>query len=352
MRPLAALVILATAGLVLGTLVLVGQPLYANDSWIHLALGRAFWEAGPFLDHDPALFAAPGPPAPSSWLGSVALYMAQAHLGFTGLRVLHVALGAGLFVLVGDIARRAGRAWTLVPLAAAAFLGLATFRLVQLRPELATIAATFALYLIVTRDPEGPSRRALGGVAVLTAVWSNLHAGFVLAPILLVGTTLYLTGLSVIAGATARRVPRRERVRVLRWAAASLLAAGRGVDQSAGDHGVHGLCAFRRSDAGARGRRRRVATDESPGLARSAASPDVARLGALLDRGDRGGPRTRGRAAPERAGRRRRGRGCRGRWRRQGRVAKGSIRRWSPGRSPGWPPPSSPFASYGSASSE
>ncbi|MGY8738985.1 MAG: hypothetical protein ACKVIW_15880, partial [bacterium] len=57
--------------LVLITLALVGQPIYANDTWIHLALGEAFASQGPLLAADPHLFAAPGPPSPSSWLGSL-----------------------------------------------------------------------------------------------------------------------------------------------------------------------------------------------------------------------------------------------------------------------------------------
>ena len=38
--------------LVLITLALVGQPIYANDTWIHLALGEAFASQGPLLAAD------------------------------------------------------------------------------------------------------------------------------------------------------------------------------------------------------------------------------------------------------------------------------------------------------------
>ena len=82
------LLAIAVAG---ATLWLVGQPLYANDTWIHLALGEAFAAQGPWLAADPYLYAAPGPPAPSSWLGSTALYGVQSAVGFFGLRAAHVA---------------------------------------------------------------------------------------------------------------------------------------------------------------------------------------------------------------------------------------------------------------------
>ena len=44
------LVHLVAAGLVAATLYLVGQPIYANDTWIHLALGDAFASEGPWLE--------------------------------------------------------------------------------------------------------------------------------------------------------------------------------------------------------------------------------------------------------------------------------------------------------------
>ena len=76
------------------TVWLAGQPLYANDTWIHLALGRAFAAGGPWLAVDPYLFAAPGPPDPSSWLGAITLFEIQSLLGLQALRVFHAAFVA------------------------------------------------------------------------------------------------------------------------------------------------------------------------------------------------------------------------------------------------------------------
>jgi len=185
------------------TLVLVGQPVYANDTWIHLALGEAFAAAGPWLDADPHLFAAPGPPAPSSWLGSLLLFAAQDTLGFAGLRLLHVAVVLLLLLGVHRVARVTTGSTTAASLSLVGFIVLATFRLVQLRPELLTLCATFVLFALLLTDRAGPDARRIAAAAALTAVWANVHAGFVLAPVLTLGTAASLAALRVLPGRPA-----------------------------------------------------------------------------------------------------------------------------------------------------
>ena len=60
-----------TAALVLAA---AGQPLFTDDAWWHLGLGRAFAAAGPWLSEDPLLFDAAAPPSPSAWLFDLALH--------------------------------------------------------------------------------------------------------------------------------------------------------------------------------------------------------------------------------------------------------------------------------------
>jgi len=199
------------------TLVLVGQPVYANDTWIHLALGEAFAAAGPWLDADPHLFAAPGSPAPSSWLGSLLLFATQDTLGFAGLRILHVAIVLLLMVGVHRVARAVTGSNAAASLSLVAFIVLATFRLVQLRPELLTLGATFVLFALLLTERSGPDGPRIAASAALTAVWANVHAGFVLAPVLTLGTAASLAALRVLPGR-----PADEGARALRLAIAGV----------------------------------------------------------------------------------------------------------------------------------
>ena len=49
----------------------VGQPIFTDDLWWHLGLGRAFAQHGPWLAEDPLLFAPAGPPSALFWSSSV-----------------------------------------------------------------------------------------------------------------------------------------------------------------------------------------------------------------------------------------------------------------------------------------
>src|SRR5262249_55732278 len=119
-------------------LVAVGQPIFTDDLWWHLALGKAFGKGGPWLDADPLLFTAPGPPAVSSWLADLALAGILHAGGFAALRLTHVAAVGGILALAWALLERAGGSRPAASLATSAFVPLAAYRLVQLRPELWT----------------------------------------------------------------------------------------------------------------------------------------------------------------------------------------------------------------------
>ncbi|MBJ20723.1 MAG: hypothetical protein CL933_15045 [Deltaproteobacteria bacterium] len=207
----AGLVIHACAiGLALATLVLVGQPIYANDTWVHLAMGQAFAAAGPWLEVDPHLFAAPGPPAPSSWIGSLALYQAWAYFGFTGLRVLHVCGVAGILGLAWIVVRRSSGSRWMASAGLVLFILLSTYRLVQLRPALFSMAALLAVYLLLVSPREGPRPAAIWGAVALMVVWANTHAAFLLGPLLILGASACLFLYSFLgAGDRSTREPLR-----------------------------------------------------------------------------------------------------------------------------------------------
>ena len=220
----ALLVHLPAACLALLTVVLAGQPIYANDTWIHLALGEAFASHGPWLASDPHLYAAPGPPSPSSWLGSVAISWTQSQLGFTGLRVLHAGLVASILGLGWLTVRRVAGSAMAASAGVVLLILLSTYRLVQLRPDLFTIAATFAVVMLLVLPRRPPGTKALIAAASISALWANVHAAFLLGPILILGVAGSLWLLPLLPG-VSRQAADRARARRLAVAGATMLAA-------------------------------------------------------------------------------------------------------------------------------
>lgn len=216
----------ATAiALAAATLLLAGQPIFANDTWIHLALGEHFLHEGPWLARDPHLFTAAGPPSPSSWLGSLAIFAGFSLGGFVGLRILHALTVLAILILVWRVLRGAGSSPALASAGVVGFILLATYRLVQLRPELFTIAAVLALYPLLFAREEGPSLRAVAIACVLTAVWANVHAGFVLGPVLVLGASVAVAATAQGTRDVARRPAERARARRLAVAGLAMAAA-------------------------------------------------------------------------------------------------------------------------------
>ncbi len=220
----ALLVHVPAASLALLTILLAGQPIYANDTWIHLALGEAFAAQGPWLAADPHLYAAPGPPSPSSWLGSVALFGAWSGLGFTGLRILHAAWVALILGLAWLCVRRASTSSRAASAALVLFIALSTYRLVQLRPDLFSIAATFAIALLLVLPRSVPGPKTVAASALIAAIWANVHAAFLLGPLLILGVGASLWLLPCLPGVSGQPED-RERARRLAIAGALMLLA-------------------------------------------------------------------------------------------------------------------------------
>ncbi|HEB89817.1 MAG TPA: hypothetical protein ENI85_09630 [Deltaproteobacteria bacterium] len=165
-------------------LVAVGQPIFSDDVWWHLALGEAHLREGPWLAGDPLLFTSKGPPPPASWLADILFRVVWNHLGFAGLRLFHLGLVASCLVLVWASVRHATRSASLASLSAALVGTLSAYRLVQLRPHLATILAALLLHWLLFRDSRPPSwQRGLAAVGLM-GLWANLHPAYPLGPVL------------------------------------------------------------------------------------------------------------------------------------------------------------------------
>lgn len=205
-------------------LFLCGAPLETDDTWWHLSLGRAFANEGPWLTADPILHASVRPPIPAAWLSDILLYhVSSLPTGLYGLRVLHVAIVAGILAAAWLALRRAGGSIGLASFAASVFLLLSAYRLTQLRPELATLLSSLLLYSVLLQKRSQPSWWRVGASAVLCGLWANLHPAFLLGPFLIAGAA---------AGIIAERWLRRDSgaprlpARAIRLGWAALLGLG------------------------------------------------------------------------------------------------------------------------------
>ena len=173
---------LAVCGLLLAS---VGQPLFAEDSWWHLAMGEVYAAQGPWLDSDPALHTASGPPAPAAWLADLGLYAVERAVGFQGLRVAHVLTVAGILALAWFALRLASASPAYASLGTSLFALLSAYRAFQLRPHLFSLAAALLLVRLLLSDRRPPTWGRVAAAGGLVGLWANLHAGFVLGPLLL-----------------------------------------------------------------------------------------------------------------------------------------------------------------------
>lgn len=173
---------LAVVGLVV---VAAGQPLFSEDTWWHLGMGEEYATSGPWLDQDPFLHTAPGPPAPAAWLADLALYGVERAAGFQGLRVVGALWVAAILGVGWSLLRRASGSAAFASLATALFSALSAYRLFQLRPHLVSMLAMLLLYRLLIADGRPPSRGRIAAAALLLALWANAHGAFVLGPILL-----------------------------------------------------------------------------------------------------------------------------------------------------------------------
>jgi MFS family permease len=186
--------------LLVGAVALCADRGRNGDLYLDLFTGRFIAEHG-WVGHDPFPTIAQGETwLNQQWLAELSFYGVGSAIGLTGLTVLYAALLAVPLALLLWACRRKG-ATMLIAIAALYLPGL--FAVIHPRPAGFTVLAFSILVLIILavwRSPGqlgGVARRprlALVAIALLFAIWANLHAGFV-AGLLLIG--LVTVGLAV-----------------------------------------------------------------------------------------------------------------------------------------------------------
>ena len=177
--------------LVLYAVVLAWRPLDEADTFFHLSLGRAVLHAGARVVPEPTAFADFSEPAVASeWLWSVLSYAAFSGGGWLLLSLLGCALAGVAAYCQLQLVRRWAAAdaspW-LVSAVCVLCLGVVQCRS-AVRPELALLIG-LPLYLLGCRAyaaAELPARRLVLGSALAlgSVLWAQLHASFVLGPVL------------------------------------------------------------------------------------------------------------------------------------------------------------------------
>jgi hypothetical protein len=135
------------------------------------------------------------------------------------VRLVHALAVAGILWLVYAIFRRESGSPVAACCASCVFVVLAWWRLMQLRPDLVSIAAVLLTYRLLLEPREAPSWKRVGIFLALLLVWANSHALFAVGLCLLVAAlagyvlkALLLRGVAggdaeaARAGGAARRV--------------------------------------------------------------------------------------------------------------------------------------------------
>ena len=161
------------------------SPIRNYDYWWHLKTGALIVEKGVVPRADPFSFTAAGVPwVDHEWLFQVAAYLGHSALGPAALVLIKVAGVLLISLLMAHHARREGhQAAGTAMLTAAALLG-ASFRL-DVRPELMTLLGLPIVVWLALRARDLGRPRLLFLVPVLVGLWSNLHPGAILAPVVL-----------------------------------------------------------------------------------------------------------------------------------------------------------------------
>ena len=159
------------------------RPIDDADFWWLLRAGRYMVETRTFLTTDPFSATARG----AEWLNhawgfELLIYGLYTLAGTTGVILLQgVAASATFGVLYGLLRQEGvGRGWSIGLLSLGA---LATHGFWSPRPQLVTYLI-LAVFARVLADYQAGRRNRLWWLPVLTAVWANLHAGFLAGPLL------------------------------------------------------------------------------------------------------------------------------------------------------------------------
>lgn len=200
------------------------RPVGDLDVWWLLAGGRYMVETGRFPTTDPFSATAEGAPwLNHAWGFELILYGAHRAGGLAGVILLQGLAAAATFGVLYGLLRREGlaRGWALGLLGLGA---LATHGFWSPRPQLATYLL-LAVFCRLLADYQAGRARRLSWLPVLTALWANLHGGFLAGPALVaLGALGELVGWAV-GDATSRRGGLGRARALGAWSLASLAAA-------------------------------------------------------------------------------------------------------------------------------
>ncbi len=163
-----------------GLLAMTARNAIDPDLWWHLRTGQWITETRQIPHFDPFSFTRAGAPwVAHEWLLEIAFFELWKHLGYTALIIFSsIVTSAGLMLLYARCKSRpqwAAAATALGALAAAPSWGV--------RPQMFTFTLTALLLWLVEHGEQKP--RLLLSIPAIFLLWLNLHAGFALAPALL-----------------------------------------------------------------------------------------------------------------------------------------------------------------------
>jgi hypothetical protein len=203
--------LMAALTLLVGAVALCADRAHNGDMYLDLFTGRWIAEHG-LASHDPFPTIAQGQQwLNQQWLAEFSFYRVGSAIGLTGITVVYAALLAVPLALLLWACRRKGAAM-LIAIAALYLPGL--FAVIHPRPAGFTVLGFSALVVLILAVWRAPAERglvavrprlALAAIALLFAVWANLHGGFVagLLLIALVTAGMAIDRLRGLSGAVA-----------------------------------------------------------------------------------------------------------------------------------------------------
>lgn len=188
LRTSATLLSIASTLIALGLLLgWVTGPLATDDLWWHLTLGDLYAQKGPLLESDPRLHTALSAPHPNAWLFDRALFWIATHGGLGALRAFHGLIVAGIVATLWQALRRTSGSTLWATTGGLLFLALSEYRLVQLRPELASVALCLVVTVLALWSSPASGRWKALALLIAVGLWPHLHPGFPLGVALLGG---------------------------------------------------------------------------------------------------------------------------------------------------------------------
>ena len=158
----------------------------SNDVWWHLKTGKYLLEKELFPKHD--VFSLSGAEldwANHEWLSDIAIWLCYKGLGFKGLVLLKSFWIVAIFLLVFWLCYRKSRQ-IYVAVFFTLLAGLAAQYTLYLRPPLFSYMGVAVLMHLIHNISINKNRPlSILGIAVLMALWINLHGGAILGPVIL-----------------------------------------------------------------------------------------------------------------------------------------------------------------------